>query len=84
MGGVKRKASEPQKGMKQQVLERQNEESSPQRSLPNSNSQPRSRLHVHHNKWELGAKAQGRGSGPREKTRLDWCEDTLKELVQHS
>jgi len=57
MGGAKTRASEPQKGMKQQVLERQNEESSPQRSLPNSNYQPRSRLHIHHNKWGLGAKA---------------------------
>lgn len=72
----------PQKGTRQQVLRRQNRETSPQRSFPTNPSQLRSCLHTSWGKWGLGAEAQASKIGPQKEDQhwLLWkySEDTAE------
>ena len=78
--------SEPHRGLWQWVLRRQNGETPLQSLLPKRTFQPKSGSQgcAHSRKWKQSAEAQSWVSGPRERTVVGCCKDTLKGLVQYS
>ena len=78
--------SEPQRGLWQWVLRWQNGETPLQSLLPKRTSQPKSGSQgcAHNRKWKQSAEAQSWVSGPRERTAVGCCKNTLKGLVQYS